>query len=75
MANGNLKMGIGNWDKDDIIWFFKTGLLIDGDTVSGKMGDIIDESIIYIILIKEGMADPTRVSARAWLRPPGNLLC
>ena len=38
-------MGIGNWDKDDIIWFFKTGLLVDGDTVSGKMGDIIDESI------------------------------
>ena len=31
--------------------------------------------LLYIILIKEGMADPTRVSARAWLGPAGDLLC
>ena len=38
-------MGIGNWEKDDIVWFLQTGLLLDGDTVSGKMGEIINDSI------------------------------
>ncbi len=34
--------GIGDWDEDELLDFFTTGMLPDGDFVGGAMADVVD---------------------------------
>jgi mono/diheme cytochrome c family protein len=44
----DLESGLGAWDKEDITWFLKTGLLPDGDAAGGIMAEIIDRSTSFL---------------------------
>ena len=39
------KTGIGRWSIDDLVYFFQTGTMLDGDVAGGKMARIIDDSL------------------------------
>ena len=38
----DIKTGIGNWSKVDIIYFLQTGIKPNGDDTQGLMGEIIE---------------------------------
>ena len=40
--------GIGEWSRDDIIWFLQTGFLPDGDVVGSSMSDVIEHSTSHL---------------------------
>ena len=40
--------GIGEWGRDDIIWFLQTGFLPDGDVVGSSMSDVIEHSTSHL---------------------------
>lgn len=40
--------GIGDWGRDDILWFLQTGFLPDGDVVGSSMADVIEHSTSHL---------------------------
>lgn len=37
--------GIGRWDHDDLVYFFETGMTLEGDYTGGSMAEVIDNGL------------------------------
>jgi len=42
------KTGLGNWSRDDLVYFLKTGADPDGDYAGGLMAEVIDEGLSHL---------------------------
>jgi mono/diheme cytochrome c family protein len=42
------KTGLGNWSRDDLVYYLKTGADPDGDYAGGLMAEVIDEGLSHL---------------------------